>query len=169
MMRKLAMIFNIKVPWGKLNYYRNELCLIMSARLNALVRASLMTQWNVTSSSSSSLSSFIPCEAYLPQKSGSSIFPCTMSIVHVPNILLAIPRNPVTALGLPLALGFLSGSPASKEANSKWYHVCPLSLWWFSFMYYFSSEPPFPSLKAFSWGIPIRVEFAIFRFVASTQ
>jgi len=50
-----------------------------------------------------------------------------MSIVHVPNILLTIPRNPVTALGLPLALGFLSGSPASKEANSKWYHVCLLS------------------------------------------
>jgi len=73
-----------------------------------------------------------------------------MSIVHVPNILLAIPRNPVTALGLPLALGFLSGSPASKEANSKWYHVCPLSLWWFSFMYYFSSEPPLrPSREVF--------------------
>ena len=53
----------------------------------------------------------------------------TMSIVHIPNILLAIPRNPVTAMGLPLALGLLSGSLASKEANSKWYRVRPLSLW----------------------------------------
>ncbi|KAJ3570210.1 hypothetical protein NP233_g4555 [Leucocoprinus birnbaumii] len=40
-----------------------------------------------------------------------------MAGLHIPNILLAIPRNPVTAVGLPLALGFLSGSPASKVAN----------------------------------------------------
>jgi benzodiazapine receptor len=44
---------------------------------------------------------------------------------YLPNILLAIPRNPVTAVGLPLALGFLSGSPASKVENSNWYFVCP--------------------------------------------
>ena len=73
-----------------------------------------------------------------------------MSIVYVPDILLAIPRNPVTALGLPLALGFLSGSPVSKEANSEWYHVCPLSLWRFSVISYLSSEPPLPSFKASS-------------------
>jgi benzodiazapine receptor len=42
---------------------------------------------------------------------------------HIPNILLAIPRNPVTAVGLPLALGFLSASQTSKVANSNWYHV----------------------------------------------
>ncbi|KAF8205043.1 TspO/MBR-related protein [Pholiota molesta] len=41
---------------------------------------------------------------------------------HIPNILLAIPRNPVTAVGLPLALGFLSASQTSKVANSNWYH-----------------------------------------------
>ncbi|KAF9534257.1 TspO/MBR-related protein [Crepidotus variabilis] len=41
--------------------------------------------------------------------------------LHIPNLLLAIPRNPVTALGLPLALGFLSSSPSSKVANSNWY------------------------------------------------
>lgn len=46
-----------------------------------------------------------------------------MAGVYIPNILLAIPRNPITAVGLPLALGFLSGSPASKVANSNWYHV----------------------------------------------
>jgi benzodiazapine receptor len=44
-----------------------------------------------------------------------------MSGVFIPNILLAIPRNPVTAVGLPIALGFLSGSPASKVVNSNWY------------------------------------------------
>ncbi|CAA7259829.1 unnamed protein product [Cyclocybe aegerita] len=42
--------------------------------------------------------------------------------VHIPNILLAVPRNPITAVGLPIALGFLSGSPSSKVANSNWYH-----------------------------------------------
>lgn len=46
-----------------------------------------------------------------------------MSGVFIPNILLAIPRNVVTAVGLPIALGFLSGSPASKVANSNWYFV----------------------------------------------
>ncbi|RXW24707.1 hypothetical protein EST38_g1136 [Candolleomyces aberdarensis] len=45
-----------------------------------------------------------------------------MSFLHIPNILLAIPRNPVTAVGLPLVAGFLSGSPSStKVANSNWY------------------------------------------------
>lgn len=47
-----------------------------------------------------------------------------MSGVFIPNILLAIPRNPITAVGLPIALGFISGSPpASKVANSNWYYV----------------------------------------------
>lgn len=46
-----------------------------------------------------------------------------MASIYIPNILLAIPRNPITAVGLPLTLGFLSGSPASKVANSNWYHV----------------------------------------------
>jgi len=45
-----------------------------------------------------------------------------MTSIYIPNILLAIPRNPITAVGLPLTLGFLSGSPASKVANSNWYH-----------------------------------------------
>jgi len=48
----------------------------------------------------------------------------TMSALHIPHILLAIPRNPVTAVGLPLVAGFLSGSPTStKVANSNWYYV----------------------------------------------
>ncbi|KAF5322301.1 hypothetical protein D9619_000879 [Psilocybe cf. subviscida] len=42
--------------------------------------------------------------------------------IHIPNILLAIPRNPVVAVGLPLALGFLSGTKGtSKVSNSNWY------------------------------------------------
>ncbi|TFK43466.1 TspO/MBR-related protein [Crucibulum laeve] len=45
-----------------------------------------------------------------------------MSGIYLPNILLAIPRNPITAVGLPLALGFLSGGGSSKPVNSNWYH-----------------------------------------------
>ncbi|KXN89649.1 Translocator protein [Leucoagaricus sp. SymC.cos] len=45
-----------------------------------------------------------------------------MAGIHIPNILLAIPRNPITAVGLPLTLGFLSGQPSSKATNSNWYH-----------------------------------------------
>ncbi|XP_006460281.1 hypothetical protein AGABI2DRAFT_203217, partial [Agaricus bisporus var. bisporus H97] len=54
-----------------------------------------------------------------------------MSGIHIPNILLAIPRNPVTAVGLPLALGYFGGFPASKAVNTAWYHrlsrppLCP--------------------------------------------
>ncbi|KAF9485290.1 TspO/MBR-related protein [Pholiota conissans] len=40
---------------------------------------------------------------------------------HIPNVLLAIPRNPVVAVGLPLALGFLSSYQTSKVVNSNWY------------------------------------------------
>jgi len=40
---------------------------------------------------------------------------------YLPNILLAIPRNPATAVGLPVTLGLLSGSPSSNVANSNWY------------------------------------------------
>ncbi|KAH6915377.1 TspO/MBR-related protein [Coprinopsis sp. MPI-PUGE-AT-0042] len=46
-----------------------------------------------------------------------------MASIHIPKILLAIPRNPVTALGLPLALGFLTSYPApTKVRNTHWYH-----------------------------------------------
>ncbi|KAF6762291.1 TspO/MBR family-domain-containing protein [Ephemerocybe angulata] len=47
----------------------------------------------------------------------------TMSAFHIPSILLAIPRNPVTAVGLPLVAGFLSSGPVTtKVANSNWYY-----------------------------------------------
>ncbi|TEB35674.1 hypothetical protein FA13DRAFT_1788288 [Coprinellus micaceus] len=43
---------------------------------------------------------------------------------HLPGLLLAIPRNPVTAVGLPLIAGFLSGSPSTtKVQNSNWYYT----------------------------------------------
>jgi hypothetical protein len=45
--------------------------------------------------------------------------------IHIPSILLSIPRNPVTALGLPLALGMLSGSGTAKVARGEWYKVVP--------------------------------------------
>ncbi|KAF8897602.1 TspO/MBR-like protein [Infundibulicybe gibba] len=44
-----------------------------------------------------------------------------MSNVYIPNILLAIPRNPITAVGLPLAFGILSGSSTAKVVRGKWY------------------------------------------------
>lgn len=46
-------------------------------------------------------------------------------------ILLAIARNPVTAVGLPLALGTLSGLPTRKVTKGYWYQVSrmlPVSL-----------------------------------------
>ena len=42
---------------------------------------------------------------------------------YIPNILLAIPRHPVTAVGLPITLGYLSGWPATTAANFNWYYV----------------------------------------------
>ncbi|KAF9268044.1 TspO/MBR-related protein [Marasmius fiardii PR-910] len=41
--------------------------------------------------------------------------------LHLPQILLSIPRNPVTALGLPLALGILSGSSTKSVVQGQWY------------------------------------------------
>ena len=41
----------------------------------------------------------------------------------LPEFLLDIPRNPVVAVGLPLALGFLSGARTKKVINGIWYKV----------------------------------------------
>ncbi|KAJ4478194.1 TspO/MBR-related protein [Lentinula aciculospora] len=41
---------------------------------------------------------------------------------HLPDILLSIPRNPVTALGFPLTLGILSGFPTAKVVRGPWYN-----------------------------------------------
>ncbi|KAF8826812.1 hypothetical protein HHX47_DHR5000963 [Lentinula edodes] len=46
-----------------------------------------------------------------------------MSIIYLPNILLSISRNPVTALAFPLALGVLSGTPTAKVVRGPWYNV----------------------------------------------
>jgi len=45
-----------------------------------------------------------------------------MSVYYLPSILLSIARNPVTAIGLPLALGTLSGSPTAKVVRGQWYN-----------------------------------------------
>ncbi|KAJ3924083.1 TspO/MBR-related protein [Lentinula edodes] len=45
-----------------------------------------------------------------------------MSIIYLPNILLSISRNPVTALAFPLALGVLSGTPTAKVVRGPWYN-----------------------------------------------
>lgn len=46
-----------------------------------------------------------------------------MSAIYIPNILLSVARNPITALGLPLGLGLLSGYPSGQVARSGWYEV----------------------------------------------
>ena len=46
--------------------------------------------------------------------------PMTSSL---PAFLFDIPRNPAVAIGLPLVLGFLSGSGTKKVINGTWYQV----------------------------------------------
>jgi len=41
--------------------------------------------------------------------------------VHLPNILYDIPRNIYTAVGVPVALGLLSGSRTRNVVDSNWY------------------------------------------------
>ncbi|KAF5388154.1 hypothetical protein D9615_000460 [Tricholomella constricta] len=41
--------------------------------------------------------------------------------IHIPAILLSIPRSPLTAIGLPLAFGLLSGSTTAKAVKGQWY------------------------------------------------
>ena len=40
-----------------------------------------------------------------------------------PTLLLSISRNPVTAIGLPLAAGVLSGLPSRNVVPGQWYRV----------------------------------------------
>lgn len=47
-----------------------------------------------------------------------------MPAIYLPSLLLTVPRNVVTALGLPLALGVLSGLPTAKVVRGPWYNVC---------------------------------------------
>ncbi|PFH52798.1 hypothetical protein AMATHDRAFT_1841 [Amanita thiersii Skay4041] len=41
--------------------------------------------------------------------------------IYIPNIFIQIPRNPISAVGLPLALGFLSGAASRKAMHSAWF------------------------------------------------
>ena len=43
--------------------------------------------------------------------------------VNLPNILYDIPRNVYTAIGVPVALGLLSGSQTRNVVNGTWYKV----------------------------------------------
>lgn len=54
----------------------------------------------------------------------STTIPPNMPAINLPEILLQISRNPVVAVGLPLVLGMLSGSPIRKASKSSWYNVC---------------------------------------------
>jgi len=44
-----------------------------------------------------------------------------MVYFYLPDIFVAIPRNPVLAVGLPLGLGILGASQTSKSASGLWY------------------------------------------------
>lgn len=55
-----------------------------------------------------------------------SLFSFLTKICFRSSILLSVPRNPVTALGLPLALGMLSGYPDHRTAAGPWYKVTRL-------------------------------------------
>lgn len=46
-----------------------------------------------------------------------------MSPIYIPSFFLAIPRNSVTAVGLPLGLGILCGSMTAKVVRGEWYKV----------------------------------------------
>ena len=50
------------------------------------------------------------------------LFDFTM-LPNLPGFLLDVLRNPVAAVGLPLTLGFLSGSTTKKAINGIWYQV----------------------------------------------
>lgn len=42
-------------------------------------------------------------------------------MVEFPSFLLTLPRNPIFAIGLPLALGTLSGSVTANVVRGPWY------------------------------------------------
>jgi hypothetical protein len=43
--------------------------------------------------------------------------------IYLPTILLSIPRNPVTAVGLPVALGFVRGAFSRDNVKGSWFQV----------------------------------------------
>jgi benzodiazapine receptor len=43
------------------------------------------------------------------------------SELYLPNLLLWIPRNPVTAIGIPMCLGLFSGWPSHGTLDGPWY------------------------------------------------
>lgn len=64
------------------------------------------------------------------------------SFYPLPDVLLSIARNPVTAVGLPLTTGLLSGFPTKKVVQGYWYNSL-------------KSPPGRPSNRAFPivWSI----------------
>ncbi|KIK68068.1 hypothetical protein GYMLUDRAFT_36894 [Collybiopsis luxurians FD-317 M1] len=44
------------------------------------------------------------------------------SPIYLPNFMFSALRNPVTAVGIPLGLGMLSGLPTSKVVRGPWYN-----------------------------------------------
>ena len=46
-----------------------------------------------------------------------------MFVLNPQSLLLVVPRNVVTAVGLPLAAGFYSGSHTREVVRGAWYNV----------------------------------------------
>ena len=49
-----------------------------------------------------------------------------MFVIDPHSILLVVPQNVVTAVGLPLAAGFYIGSYTKEVVRGRWYNVCRL-------------------------------------------
>ena len=47
-----------------------------------------------------------------------------MFVIDPHSILLVVPQNVVTAVGLPLAAGFYIGSYTKEVVRGRWYNVC---------------------------------------------
>jgi translocator protein len=43
--------------------------------------------------------------------------------IQLPQVLLSLSSNPVTAVGLPVIAGMLSGLPTRKVVRGQWYNV----------------------------------------------
>lgn len=84
-----------------------------------------------------------------------------MPAIYLPNILLTVPRNVVTALGLPLALGMLSGLPTAKVVRGPWYNVRVQFNRIRILLLKSQAEPILSSWSSSKTGIPCGLAFAL--------
>lgn len=80
------------------------------------------------------------------------------------SVLLAIPRNPVTAVGVPFVFGMLSGSPTKNIIRGQWYNVSSsteTTLIICSLTPVRITEPILPTWKTTSPGFPHRLVYPL--------